>query len=112
MASDFKNDLPVLAEMKTWGIAEVAAYAKSVGLDDDDVKILSANKINGTRLLNLTKDDLVRVGMLLGPASDLAAAIATLPRPSEWFGGCFCVVFFLPRVVLFRFFASCSLRSA
>lgn len=76
--------MPTADEVKGWDTARVMEFAMSVGLDEEDAKILSANKVNGKRLLNLTKDDLRSVGMSLGPASDLAAAIAELPRTSEY----------------------------
>ena len=70
-------------EVMSWDVSRVADYAKSdAGLDDDDVKILSENKVKGGDLLNLTEDKLRADGMPRGPATRLAAAIAKLPRPS------------------------------
>ena len=69
-------------EVMSWDVSRVADYAKSdAGLDDDDAAILRANKVNGKSLLNLTKDDLLRAGLMMGPATILAATIAKLPRP-------------------------------
>jgi len=48
------------------------------------VDVLKKGEINGESLLNLNEDNLMRVGMPLGPATILAAAIAELPRTSEW----------------------------
>ena len=75
--------LPALAEVKAWDTSRVVAHAKSIGLDDDDVKILSSNKINGEDLLTLTEDKLLRVNMPLGPASRLAAAITKMRDTRE-----------------------------
>ena len=68
--------------METWNTPRVAEFVAGLGLDDDDVKILTNNKIAGEDLLNLTEDKLRADGMPRGPASRLAAAIAEL-RPSE-----------------------------
>ena len=70
--------LPALTEVKTWDAARVVEFAKSAGLDDDDAAILSANKVNGKDLVNLTEDKLLRANMPLGPATRLATAIAEL----------------------------------
>ena len=64
-----------------WDMERVLEFAKSEGLDDEDVEVLKKNKVNGKRLLNLTEDKLRADGMARCPASDLAAAIAKLPRP-------------------------------
>ena len=75
--------LPAVAEVMTWNTPHVAEFSTGLGLDKDGVKILSDNKINGTRLLKLTEDKLRAAGMALGPASDLAAAIAELRNTRE-----------------------------
>lgn len=68
-------------EVKGWSAARVQEWAKSLGLDDDDVEILRANKVIGSDLFNLTEDKLRADHMPRGPAGRLAAAIAKLPRP-------------------------------
>jgi len=78
------STLPKVSEIMSWDIMRVEEFAKSVGLDDDDVKLLSANKVNGKRLLNLTEDKLRADGMLRGPASELATAIAELRGTGEY----------------------------
>ena len=78
------STLPKVSEIMSWDIMRVEEFAKSVGLDDDDVKLLSANKVNGKSLLNLTEDKLRADGMLRGPASELATAIAELRGTGEY----------------------------
>ena len=97
--------LPALAEVMTWNIPHVAEFAAGLGLDKDDVKILSDNKINGTRLLKLTEDKLRAAGMALGPASDLAAAIDKFRYSSESAADAYSSFFamFSVCVVLFSF---------
>ena len=89
-ARRFATSAPALrtaAEVMGWDMARVLEFAKSEGLDDEDVEVLKKNKVNGKRLLDLTEDKLRADGMPRGPASDLAAAIAELPRPpGECFG--------------------------
>ena len=75
--------LPAVAEVMTWNTPRVAEFAAGRGLDKDDLKILSENKITGEDLLNLTKEDLRAAGMPLGPATRLAAAIAELRNTRE-----------------------------
>ena len=75
------------AEVKGWSSARVVEFVKSIGLDDDDAKVLSANKVDGKRLLNLTEDKLCADGMPRGPASDLAIAIAGLRDKGELLAG-------------------------
>lgn len=64
-----------LGEPKTWDTAGVEKFASSLGLEDEDVKILTANKISGKTLLSLTKEDLRADGMPRGPATILADLI-------------------------------------
>ena len=45
---------------------------KDLGLDDDDLEIIKKRKINGRAFLKITKEDLERHGMELGPASNIA----------------------------------------
>ena len=77
------SDLPALAELKTWNTPRVAEFAAGLGLDSDDVKILSDNKFTGASLLNVTKEDLRAAGMPLGPAIVLVTAIAKLSGRGE-----------------------------
>ena len=67
----------------SWDITRVKEFAKSVGLDDDDVKFLVTNKVNGESLLNLTAADLRADGMARGPATVLATIIAKLRGTGE-----------------------------
>ena len=68
--------IPATADVKLWDTAGVVNFAKGAGLDDDDVVVLTANKIIGKSLLNLTEEKLRADGMPRGPATRLAAAIA------------------------------------
>jgi hypothetical protein len=82
LSTGASNPLSV-AEVKGWGTARVLEFAKSIGLDDDDATVLSANKITGKNLLSLTEDDLRADGMPRGPANNLATAIAGLRDKGE-----------------------------
>ena len=75
---------PTVATMKGWDTAHVVNFAQSeVGLDSDDADILKKNKITGACLLSLTKEDIRRVGMPLGPATMLATTIANVREIRE-----------------------------
>jgi hypothetical protein len=59
----------------------VYQWAKNVGLDEQDANILKQQKVDGTALFNLTKDDLNTL-FPIGSATKLASAIKTLRN--EW----------------------------
>ena len=72
------------AEVKGWDMARVQEYAEGeLKLGAKAVEVLKTNEIRGGSLLSQTKEDLLRAGMPLGPASDLAAAIAELRGTRE-----------------------------
>lgn len=66
--------------MRGWGIAEVAQWAASLnGLTSDHADVLFDNEVTGADLLDsVTKDDLLRVGMPLGPTGRIMAALAAI----------------------------------
>ena len=51
---------------------------KEVGLAQKYADVLTTQEITGRRLAELTKEDLMSVGLPFGPARDLAAAAARL----------------------------------
>lgn len=69
------------AEMMSWDAARVVEFAKSeLELGAKTVSVLEELEVNDKSLLTLTEDELLGVGMPLGPASDLATAVAELRR--------------------------------
>ena len=68
--------LPSVDVVKTWDTAHVVNFASDLGLSFAATEVLKKNEINGKHLLTLTKEDLLRANMPLGPASDLADSIA------------------------------------
>lgn len=79
-------------DLKGWGVSRVVEYAeKELELGAKAASVLREQEIIGKSLLNLSKEDLLRANMPLGPATILAAAIAKLPRPSgEYLAGTSC----------------------
>ena len=70
-------------EVKGWDTARVEEFALEVKLSAKAVDVLKENEINGESLLSLTKDDLLRAGLMMGPATILAAAIAKIRDKGE-----------------------------
>ena len=66
-----------------WTIADVIEWAKAQrDVIEEDWKKLQENRVNGSALIILTKDDLLKIGIPLGPAANLAAAIEKLRAPT------------------------------
>ena len=77
------SGLPALAEVETWNTPRVAEFAAGLGLSAAAIDVLVKNEITGKSLLNLTEDNLLRAGMLLGPALVLVTAITKLSGRGE-----------------------------
>ena len=75
--------LPSVDEVKAWNTAHVVEFAMKLGLGAAATEVLKKNEINGDDLLTLTKEDLVRASMPLGPAARFAASIADLRSTRE-----------------------------
>ena len=72
------------AEMKTWDVARVLAYAEGeLKLGAKAVEVLTKNEITGEDLLDMTAADLRANGLPGGPANRLATAIAKLRDKGE-----------------------------
>ena len=66
-----------------WAIAHVIEWAKAQrDIIEEDWKKLQENRVNGSALLLLTEEKLRSIGIPLGPAANLAAAIEKLRAPT------------------------------
>ena len=75
----FTTSAPALltaTEVKGWDAARVLEFASELKLGAKAIGVLAEQEINGTSLLNLSKEDMLRANMPLGPSTILAAAIA------------------------------------
>ena len=59
---------------------DVVNLARRVGLRNDLADVLRKQEIEGSSLLTLTKEELMKVGLPLGPAASLTMAIAALKQ--------------------------------
>ena len=64
-----------------WTIAHVIEWARQI-VDEEEAQKLVVQKVNGSALLLLTKEELRSIGIPLGPAANLAAAIEKLRAPT------------------------------
>ena len=70
---------PSIADIREWDTAQVIRYLKYPNkLDDEDLGILKANKIEAISFLSLTKEDLLADAIKRGPASLIASYVAEL----------------------------------
>ena len=51
-------------------------------MDEEEAQKLMVQKVNGSALLLLTEEKLRSIGILLGPAANLAVAIENLRAPT------------------------------
>ena len=72
--------LPTPKEVRSWGTEGVKQWAMKVdGTTEVHANILVAQEIDGAALLDVvTKDDLLKVGVPLGPAGKLLNAVAAI----------------------------------
>ena len=69
--------------VSNWMIAHVIEWAKAQrDVIEEDWKKLQENCVDGSALLLLTKEELRSIGIPLGPAANLAAAIEKLRAPT------------------------------
>ena len=64
-----------------WTIAHVLEWARKIVAEKHALK-LKEQEVDGSALLLLTKEDLMKAGIPLGPAANLAAAIENLRAPT------------------------------
>ena len=64
-----------------WTIAHVIEWAREI-VDEEEAQKLVVQKVDGSALLLLTKKELRSIGIPLGPAAKLAAAIEKLRAPT------------------------------
>ena len=64
-----------------WTIAHVIEWAREI-VDEEEAQKLVVQKVDGSALLLLTKEELRSIGIPLGPAAKLAAAIEKLRAPT------------------------------
>ena len=74
--------LPTPDEVSSWGAEDVKQWAMTVkGITEMHANILVAQEIDGAALLDVvTKDDLLKVGVPLGPAGKLMNAVAAIKK--------------------------------
>ena len=74
--------LPTPKEVRSWGTEGVKQWAMKVdGTTEVHANILVAQEIDGAALLDVvTKDDLLKVGVPLGPAGKLMNAVAAIKK--------------------------------
>ena len=72
------NSKIVVAVLK-WSIKQVGDWARDfVGLDEDDVALLTKQKINGKSLASMTDEKFERYGIPGGPAAELFEGVKNL----------------------------------
>lgn len=69
------------ATIRALDVSGVAKFVVSLGVDSEDAQKLSAQKVDGAALLNITKDDLRSFGVPFGSADAILRAIS--PAVSE-----------------------------
>jgi len=65
-----------VAAVRALDVAGVVALVESLGVDADDARLLSAQKVDGATLLEMTEDKLRSCGTPLGSAGAIMRAIA------------------------------------
>ena len=77
--------LPTPDAIRGWDFSQVAQWASKIdGITSTHVDILFNNEITGADLLDsVTKDDLFKVGMPLGPAGRIMSAVAVIKLPAS-----------------------------
>ena len=60
-----------IKKYKTEALIEYLRKEEDLGLDDDDFEIIRKQKVNGRTFFKITKEELERHGMKLGPATAL-----------------------------------------
>ena len=69
--------------VSSWSTEQVYRWATDdVGIDEEDARLLLAQKINGETLLELSEDRLRSAGLPMGPAIKLSKAIQQLKQGS------------------------------
>lgn len=72
------NSNIVVAALK-WSIKQVEEWARDVvGLDEDDVALLTKQKINGRSLASMTREEFKSYGIPGGPAAELFEGVKKL----------------------------------
>ena len=72
---------PSIADIRGWNTEQLIQHLQSKfpnKLDNEDLGILTKNKIEGISFLSLTKEDLMALGMKFGPASVIAGYVEEL----------------------------------
>ncbi|CAG8620218.1 12960_t:CDS:2, partial [Acaulospora morrowiae] len=73
---------PSVEEIKKWSPQQVLKFLKKkkdkIFLNKDNIKIIKDNRVSGRAFLYLTQDDLINVGMTLGPAKTILGLVKEL----------------------------------